>query len=305
MLLRVNVDDAFGFSWNATAVHNVYCPDGQGLDMDALKRGPAASPLLTVTPREKDARRCASCEPPTWSVGDALHCDSCTRDYFLDASGSCEKCHHVKGVEPCDAEGVTVETLALRSGYWRSSTDSLRTAACDFVDNCPGGRGGGDGLCAGESRGPKCALCRAGFVAAGSPDGESLGCEPCGGAAGRRREILVLAAAAGLVLVLAAVVLRRRASREAAAAFLDHLDSHDGDPSALAEDDAEDAVEASSVARRAGQESEIPNFKGSYLGRFSLALADFWTSDHLSERSRSVDAFPGTRAHGTLTLKRR
>ena len=55
----------------------------------------------------------------------------------------------------------------------------------------------------------------------------------------------------------------------------------------------------------AGQESEIPNFKASYLGRFPLVLADFWTSDHLSERSRSVDAFSGTRARGTLTLKRR
>ena len=59
------------------------------------------------------------------------------------------------------------------------------------------------------------------------------------------------------------------------------------------------------VTDRAGQESEIPNFKGSYLGRFSLVSADFWTSDHLSERSRSVDAFSGTRARGTLTLKRR
>jgi len=56
---------------------------------------------------------------------------------------------------------------------------------------------------------------------------------------------------------------------------------------------------------RAGQESESPNFKGSYLGRFPLVLADFWTSDHLLERSRSVDAFSGTRARGTLTLKRR
>ena len=56
---------------------------------------------------------------------------------------------------------------------------------------------------------------------------------------------------------------------------------------------------------RAGQESEIPNFKGSYLGRFPLVSADFWTSDHLSERYRSVNAFPGTRARGTLTLKRR
>ena len=45
------------------------------------------------------------------------------------------------------------------------------------------------------------------------------------------------------------------------------------------------------VYGRAAKESEIPNFKGSYLGRFPLVSADFWTSDHLSERSRSVDAF--------------
>ena len=54
----------------------------------------------------------------------------------------------------------------------------------------------------------------------------------------------------------------------------------------------------------AGKESEIPNFKGSYLGRFPLVSADSWTSDHLLERSRSVDAVSGTRARGTLTLKR-
>ena len=66
-----------------------------------------------------------------------------------------------------------------------------------------------------------------------------------------------------------------------------------------------EAVAAFLAAARAGQESEIPNFKGSSLGRFPLVSADFWTSDHLSERSRSVNAFPGTRARGTLTLKRR
>ena len=42
---------------------------------------------------------------------------------------------------------------------------------------------------------------------------------------------------------------------------------------------------------RAGKESEIPNFKGSSLGRCPLVSADLWTSDHLSERSRRVDAF--------------
>ena len=55
----------------------------------------------------------------------------------------------------------------------------------------------------------------------------------------------------------------------------------------------------------AAKEREIPNFKGSYLGRFPLVSADFWTSDHLSERSRRMDTFPGTRARGTLALKRR
>ena len=60
----------------------------------------------------------------------------------------------------------------------------------------------------------------------------------------------------------------------------------------------------SGVDDRAAKESEIPNFKGSYLGRFPLVSADFWTSDHLLERSRSVDAFSGTRARGTLMLKR-
>ena len=59
------------------------------------------------------------------------------------------------------------------------------------------------------------------------------------------------------------------------------------------------------VRAGAAQESEIPNFKGSYLGRFLLVSADFWTSDHLLERSRSVDDFSGTHARETLTLKRR
>jgi hypothetical protein len=59
------------------------------------------------------------------------------------------------------------------------------------------------------------------------------------------------------------------------------------------------------VMNRAAKESEIPNFKGSDLGRFPLVSADFWTSDHLSGRSRSVDAFVGTRARGTFMLKKR
>ena len=61
----------------------------------------------------------------------------------------------------------------------------------------------------------------------------------------------------------------------------------------------------SNAPHRAAKGCEIPNFKGSYLGRFPLVSANSWTSDHLSERSRNVNAVFGTRARGTLTLKRR
>ena len=57
------------------------------------------------------------------------------------------------------------------------------------------------------------------------------------------------------------------------------------------------------VAGGAGQGRDVP--KGSDLGRFPLVSADFWTSDHPTERSRRVDAVSGTRARGTLALKRR
>jgi len=73
------------------------------------------------------------------------------------------------------------------------------------------------------------------------------------------------------------------------------------------EEDASEAAQVDAGGSAPGQHkrADIPNFKGSYLGRFPLVSADFWTSDHLSERSRSVDAFFGTRVRETLTLKRR
>ena len=60
-----------------------------------------------------------------------------------------------------------------------------------------------------------------------------------------------------------------------------------------------------SVVEGATRGGNIPTSKGSELGRVPLVSADSWTSDRLSGRSRSVDAFPGTRARETLTLKRR
>ena len=83
------------------------------------------------------------------------------------------------------------------------------------------------------------------------------------------------------------------------------LSSAPATPTSLGALDAEIIKLTAQYAAASGKESELPNFKGSYLGRFPLVSADFWTSDHRSERSRRVDAFSGTRARGTLTLKRR
>ncbi|KAH8054031.1 hypothetical protein JL720_14559 [Aureococcus anophagefferens] len=69
-------------------------------------------------------------------------------------------------------------------------------------------------------------------------------------------------------------------------------------------DDAWPARASETATLGAAKGRELPNLKGSSLGRFPPVSADFWTSDHLSERSRRVDACSGTRARGTLTLKR-
>ena len=57
-------------------------------------------------------------------------------------------------------------------------------------------------------------------------------------------------------------------------------------------------------AERGPEREKSANFRGSALGRCPLVSADFSTSGDLSGRSRSGDAFFGTRARGTLTLTR-
>ena len=59
---------------------------------------------------------------------------------------------------------------------------------------------------------------------------------------------------------------------------------------------------ADEVAERRGTRARRSQLHG--LGRFPLASADFWTSDHPSERSRGFFCF-GTHVCGTLTSKRR
>ena len=68
----------------------------------------------------------------------------------------------------------------------------------------------------------------------------------------------------------------------------DASDSDDSDPE-LAFYRRQTALD--DAARRAAKGCEILNFQGSYLSQFPLVSAHFWTSDHLSSSSRTVNAF--------------
>ena len=103
------------------------------------------------------------------------------------------------------------------------------------------------------------------------------------------------AAAADLEAASGAVEIARR-RREADHALRSAVKARDQASlraeAAEAEGRAKDAAKArereAHHGARPGQEkgAKFPTSKGSYLGRFPLVLADFWTSDHLSERSR-------------------
>jgi hypothetical protein len=78
-------------------------------------------------------------------------------------------------------------------------------------------------------------------------------------------------------------------------------------PAAVDADGARRAMSETALEPPPGQHKRatFPTSKAPVSAGFPLVSADFWTSDHLSERSRRADAFSGTRARGTLTLKRR
>lgn len=139
---------------------------------------------------------CYTCDVDAgqWSARGATDCEACLAGFFLDG----------------DACRSTVEALTLRDGYWRSSETSTKTEVCAQAKDCAGGRaGGGDALCAGNTRGPACALCERGYAAHGSSDGDTLGCARCEGTSATTLRAS-LAASIGVALLLAAAAYRHR-----------------------------------------------------------------------------------------------
>ena len=145
------------------------------------------------------------------SAAGSTSCNLCLAGFYL-ADDACHSCDDVDGVEDdsCDV-GTTVETLRLTDGYWRATDTSTKTELCTFLDDCTGGRpGGGDVLCVGHTKGPKCGLCETGYVSSATTNGKTLGCELCSGTNTRARRAWVSAIIV-CALVAAGLLYRHRA----------------------------------------------------------------------------------------------
>ena len=82
------------------------------------------------------------------------------------------------GVSPNTA-GMTIETLDILPGFWRTSNGSTEVLSCLNEEHCKGGNNTAD-LCSEGYNGPLCAVCASGFAATGN--GELLVCNECTGA---------------------------------------------------------------------------------------------------------------------------
>ena len=232
-------------------------------------------------------------------------------DDLACAGGDCCRSCPAEGAL-CDAEATLLSALPLAAGYWRAAADSAEVFECARRSHCDGGRTVG-AYCARGRGGALCGGCAGDFSRSG--DGACARCPAAPGGAGRLAAPRVLA---WLLVAGALGAAARRARRPVGAESrlapraklllavaqivgattwtLEHWRL----PAwfrAVAK--ALNVLNLDADAR-AGKGCEIPNFKGSDLGRFPLVSADFWTSDHLSERSRTMNAcFRNARARNT------
>ena len=77
----------------------------------------------------------------------------------------CQKCE--TGME-CSAAGVTLETVYLRDGYWRTRPESDVIYVCPVEEACRGGVDAGDASCRDGHQGPYCSVCKEGYFVEGT-----------------------------------------------------------------------------------------------------------------------------------------
>jgi len=86
---------------------------------------------------------CFDC--PDW-----VECSGCTIE-SSDVTPTCVvPLEHTKANQP----GLTLETLSIDGGYWRTTAESDNILACHNPDACSGGQTGTDSFCASGYKGP-------------------------------------------------------------------------------------------------------------------------------------------------------
>ena len=159
------------------------------------------------------ANMCSDCAPSTIApVTSSMACSAC--DLYQVASDDrtecvCQQGYYV-GQEANQAlpvpdgvslstPGMTLETLNILPGFWRTSPNSTEVLACLNADHCQGGNKTTD-FCSDGNSGPLCAVCASGYAATGS--GELLVCTECTG-----QSIFAVVGGLALVFVLLALLL--------------------------------------------------------------------------------------------------
>eukprot|EP00519_Triparma_laevis_P010367 CAMPEP_0182498006 /NCGR_PEP_ID=MMETSP1321-20130603/6353_1 /TAXON_ID=91990 /ORGANISM="Bolidomonas sp., Strain RCC1657" /LENGTH=1411 /DNA_ID=CAMNT_0024702007 /DNA_START=67 /DNA_END=4302 /DNA_ORIENTATION=- len=116
----------------------------------------------------------------------------------------------------CTSVGLTIETIPMREGFWRSSPASTKFLTCLNPKHCKGGVETTD-LCSDGYTGPLCAVCASGYAAVGF--GESLTCNSCD----RGTEVVTAIVIISMLLLIAMLFfccLRKKRKEEDAQSLL-------------------------------------------------------------------------------------
>jgi hypothetical protein len=118
---------------------------------------------------------CLACDANQVSNANRTEC-VCQQGFYTGLNAN-EATPVPKGVSP-DTPGLTLQTLDLLPGHYRTNSNSTEILPCLNEDHCVGGSDPSS-YCAEGYTGPLCAVCSSGYAAIGA--GESLSCNQCSG----------------------------------------------------------------------------------------------------------------------------
>ncbi|GMI11479.1 hypothetical protein TrLO_g5191 [Triparma laevis f. longispina] len=150
------------------------CLQGKSSPLEGAPSHCEGCPERTYAPGEGYAM-CVVCPPFQTAKEDQTGCTTYSGYYRDDSKG--QSVLVPPGVSQ-DTPGMTLKTLDLKPGYWRTSVNSTEIIPCLNSKHCMGGPNITD-LCNEGYTGPLCAVCDKNYAGTGS--GKTLTCNVCSG----------------------------------------------------------------------------------------------------------------------------